>query len=167
MRLTLLIATSFWLAPAQPDPTTIPIPAHRQAFFPAMEKQILRLENERVQAMIQRDYVTLERLMAPECVHIESNGTVRTTPDFMASFKADDFTFDTFVIDENQVRFYGTTAVVTGRYHNVIRTRGQLQPPKRARHTRVWARQADGHWRMVSHQATEISIAKNPSKSGE
>lgn len=142
---------------AQPDSTTVSVPVSSQASLPATEQEILRLENERVQAMIRRDYATLERLMAPECVHIESNGMVRTTAEFMANFKADEFAFDTFVIDENRVRFYGTSAVVTGRYRNAIRAKGRLQPLKYARHTRVWTQQADGDWRMVSHQATEIS----------
>lgn len=120
------------------------------------EAEVLRLDDERVQATVRRDYATLERLIAPECILVESNGTVRTTAEFMAGLKAGGSTFDTFVIDENRVRIYGTTAVVTGRYHNSVRTQDGVQPVKHARHTRVWAQQADGRWQMVSHQATEF-----------
>ncbi len=141
-------------APARSDQTINSVSAQNSSS--AVEKEILRLDNERIQAMLRRDYAVLERLMAPECVFIESGGTVQTTAEFLANFKTGDSTFDTFVIDENQVRIYGVTAVVTGRYHNAVRTKGQLQPVKRARHTRVWNQQASGQWRMVSHQATEI-----------
>ncbi|MBC8135000.1 MAG: DUF4440 domain-containing protein [Fibrella sp.] len=131
-------------------------PASVPTSFKSAEKEILRLDEERVQAVVRRDFAALERLMAPECVMVESAGTSVTTPEFIVNLKASSDGFDTFVIDENRVRFYGTTAVVTGRYHNVRRVKGVLQPEKRARHLRVWAF-ADGHWRMVSHQATEIA----------
>ncbi len=131
-------------------------PVSRQNSLSAVEKEILRLDNERIQAMLRRDYAMLERLMAPECVLIESNGTMQNTAGFITNFKTGDFTFETFVIDENKVRCYGTTAVVTGRYHNRIRAEGQTKPLKHALHTRVWNQYADGQWRMVSHQATEI-----------
>ncbi len=120
------------------------------------ETEILRLENDRVRALLRQDYPALERLMASDCLHIERDGTQRTTAALLARFRAEPTTFATFVIDENQVRLYGTTAVVTGRYHNALRLHGQRQPTKYARHTRVWVRQADGRWRLVSHQATEM-----------
>lgn len=152
----LLVTAGTLLEFPSPQPMRVQQSMVWQTSMKNIETEILRLENARVQAMIQRDYATLEWLMAPECVHIESNGTIRTTAEFMANFKADDFTFDEFVIDENRARIYGTTAVVTGRYHNSVRTKGEVQPIKYAVHTRVWSRQAEGSWKMVSHQATEI-----------
>lgn len=156
MLFKMLVTTGALLAPASPQPITVPEARISQISTSPIEAEVLRLDADRVQATLRRDYATLDRLMAPDCILIESSGAVRTTREFIANLKSDDVTFDTFAIDENRVRIYGTTAVVTGRYHNALRIKGELQPVKRARHTRVWVRQTDGTWRMVSHQATEI-----------
>jgi hypothetical protein len=53
------------------------------------------------------------------------------------------------------VRLYGDTAVVTGRYQNVVCTPQGEQPPKHARFIRVYVRRS-GRWQNVAHQATGI-----------
>jgi ketosteroid isomerase-like protein len=121
-----------------------------------MEQEVLQVEDTRVQALLQRDFAMLERIMADDCVHVESNGTVRTTAQFLAAFKAGDFAFDAFHIDENSLRLYGDTAVVIGRYSNRIRTGGTTLPTKRARHPRVYVKRAFS-WQLVAHQATELT----------
>lgn len=122
----------------------------------SVEVEILRLEDIRVAALIAKDYPTLEALMVPDCIFVESDGSVRDTRAFIANLKGGASIIDSFVIDENRVRVFGEIAVVTGRYHNAIRTNGILQPVKHARHTRVW-RQQDERWRLISHQATAIT----------
>lgn len=120
------------------------------------EETILDLENERTQALLRGDHVTLKRLTAPDGVHVESSGMISSVAEFLTKAADTNWKFETFVVDENMVRFFGTTAVVTGRYHNSIRVRGELQATKYARHIRVWSVQPDGHWKVVSHQATEM-----------
>ena len=117
--------------------------------------EIVQLEQKRIQALITGDYATQESLMAPECIHIESSGIQRTTAEYIASLRNRKITFDVFIIDEAQVRFYGPVAIVTGSYHDAVH--GMLkQPVKYARYTRVWAKGTDEQWRLVSHQATEM-----------
>jgi ketosteroid isomerase-like protein len=82
--------------------------------------------------------------------------TTRTTAQFLAAFKAGEFAFDAFDIEENSVRPYGDTAVVIGRYSNRIRTGGTTLPTKRARHLRVYVKRVDS-WQLVAHQATELT----------
>jgi hypothetical protein len=77
--------------------------------------------------------------MAADCVHVESNGAVRTTAQFLAAFKAGEVAFEAFDIEENRVRLYGHTAVVMGRYSNRIRTGGATLPTKRARQSPPYA----------------------------
>jgi uncharacterized protein (TIGR02246 family) len=123
-----------------------------------MEQEVLQVENTRIQALLQQDFATLERLMAEDCIHVESNGTRRTTAQFLAAFKAGEFAFEAFNIEENSVRIYGDTAVVIGRYSNRICTGGKTLPTKRARHLRVYVKRA-GSWQLVAHQATELREA--------
>ena len=121
-----------------------------------MEKEVLELENKRVRALLDRDIGTLDRMLAEEFIHTESNGTVRSKVEFLTGFQEREFEFEFFVIEENSVRIYGNTAVVAGRYHNRIRIRGELRPLKRARHLRVYVKGTSG-WLLVAHQATELS----------
>lgn len=120
-----------------------------------MIKEIEKIENERTIALLENDYVYFEQLMSNDCVHIESNGTVRTAAEFIRAFKNGEFIFKEFEITENNIRIYGNTAVVTGEYNNVIIANGKENPRKFALHTRVYVRQ-ENTWKMVSHQATEI-----------
>jgi hypothetical protein len=120
-----------------------------------MEQEVLEVENERIQALLQKDFTTLERIMAEEYLHVESNGTIRTKAQFLAALKAGEFAFDSFDIEENSIRTYGGTAIVIGRYSNRIRTGGKTLPTKRARHLRVYVKRA-GYWQLVAHQATEL-----------
>ncbi len=80
---------------------------------------------------------------------------MRTKAQFLALLARPDFRFVRWTIDENVVRVYGDTAVVTGHYRNVTATADGEQPEKRARHLRVWVLR-DGAWRNVAHQATAI-----------
>ena len=107
---------------------------------------------------MRQDFTTLERIMADDCVHVESTGTIRTKAQFMAAFKAGEFAFEIFTLEENRVRLYGETAVVIGRYSNRIRTGGKTLPMKRARHLRVYMKRA-GRWQVCAHQATELKEA--------
>ena len=121
-----------------------------------MEQELLHVENARDQALLRQDFATLERIMAEACARAERNGTVRTTAQVLAAFKAGELAFDAFDIEENSVRLYGDTAVVIGRYSNRIRTGGTTSPTNRARHLRVYVKRA-GSWQLVAHQATELT----------
>ena len=91
---------------------------------------VLEIERARVEALLRHDVAALDRMMAEECVHTESNGTLRTKAQFLAAFAAQEFTFASFILDANEVRLYGDTAVIVGSYRNVIRTGGRLLSEK-------------------------------------
>ena len=118
-------------------------------------EQVLALETIRVRALLDADLATLDRITAQDYVHVESNGRRRSKAEFLDGLARPDYRFETFVIDENHVQLVGPVAIVTGRYHNAIRTREGLRPAKYARHLRVYVKQG-GSWQNVAHQATEI-----------
>jgi len=119
---------------------------------------ILALEAERCRALVAADVTALDRLTAEDYTHVETGGGVRDKAGFLAILSRPGMRFTSWVIDENCVRIYGDTAVVTGRYHNTVRTSAGEQPPKQARHIRVYVRR-DGRWQNVAHQATLIAAA--------
>jgi hypothetical protein len=119
---------------------------------------ILALEARRSKALVDGDAATLDLLTAQDYTHVETGGGVRDKAGFLSILSRPGMRFTSWVIEENLVRVYGDTAVVTGRYHNTVRTSAGEQPPKHARHIRVWVRR-DGRWQNVAHQATQIPAA--------
>jgi ketosteroid isomerase-like protein len=118
--------------------------------------QVLAVEAARARALVDADVATLDRITSDDYVHVESTGKVRTKAQFLDGLRQGEYRFESFVVDENHVSIHGDTAVVTGSYHNVIRTRAGVQPVKHARHIRVYARR-DGAWINVAHQATQTN----------
>lgn len=123
----------------------------------AAERDVLQVEEERIQALLRGDTVALEYILAEEFISTESSGKVSTKPEFIAAFKRDGVGFESFEIEENNVRIYGETAIVIGRYVNRMRARDATPAPlKRARHLRFYVKRS-GRWLLVAHQATEIA----------
>jgi hypothetical protein len=120
----------------------------------SFEEEVRDVEATRAKAMVATDVATLDALTSESYVHVESTGQVRTKAQFLEGLTRGEYSFESFVIDETLVRIFGQTAVVTGSYHNVIRTSAGIQPVKYARCIRVYVRDNSG-WRNVSHQATE------------
>ena len=121
-----------------------------------MKKEILELEEERLRALLEKDMGALEKMLSEDLIHTESSGKVRSKSEFLEDFKKREFEFESFVIEENIVRLYGNTAVVAGRYTNRVRYPGDVRPLKHARHLRVYVKGDEG-WKLVAHQATELS----------
>ena len=118
-------------------------------------EQVLAVDAERCNALVEKDIGTLGRLTADDYTHTETSGQVRDKAGFLAFMARKDFRFTRWVIEENRVRIYGDTAVVTGRYFNTVKDESGEHPPKYARHIRVYVRR-DGQWLNVAHQATRI-----------
>jgi hypothetical protein len=114
---------------------------------------ILELETRRSRALVESDAATLDEITSDDYTHVETGGGVRDKAGFLGILSRPGVRFASWVIEENTVRIYGDTAVVTGRYHNTVVTPAGEQPPKHARHIRVYVKH-DGRWRNVAHQAT-------------
>jgi uncharacterized protein (TIGR02246 family) len=119
-------------------------------------EEVLAVDARRIAALVTGDLATIAELTSDDYTHVETNGGLRGKAEFLQLISRPGFRFVRWTIDENHVRVFGDTAVVTGRYRNVVHLPdGGEQPEKRARHLRVWVRQA-GAWRNVAHQATRL-----------
>jgi Domain of unknown function (DUF4440) len=121
----------------------------------AVRRRLLELDVARADALVRGDVSALDRMTSADYTHVESNGSFRSKAEFLDSVRRRDYKFESFVIDENHVRLFGETAVVTGRYHNDVRTPDGLKPTKHARHIRIYVRSGET-WQNVAHQATEV-----------
>lgn len=115
---------------------------------------IQKVERERIQAMLDRNIEAIDKIMAPDCIHITSSGKIRTKQEFLNMFSKSKGGFKTFDIHESQVRIYDDIAVVTGIYSNSSIINGQTTPLKHAVFTRIY-KLGDTNWQLISHQATE------------
>ncbi len=117
---------------------------------------VAALEQRRIDALLASDINALDAIIDEQCTHIESNATSRTKATFLQDVVSRAFAFDLLEIEENHIRIFGETAVVTGTYSNSVRVQGKPNPMKHARHLRVYMHRG-GSWKLVAHQATEIA----------
>lgn len=122
----------------------------------SLRDEVLAADALRISAMLEADVATLSRIISEDYIHVQSKGDLRNKQQFLGGLQAAQFRFDSFVVDENHVALHGDIAIVTGRYHNVVRTAAGPGPVKHARHIRVYVRR-NGAWINTVHQATEIA----------
>jgi ketosteroid isomerase-like protein len=141
------------------------------------EQEIMKLENELVEAGLRGDSATTDRLMADDYFFMTRDGVVHENlkavllvrmksgesgADLLARMKSDEGDEPTpqpAKIDDTQVHIYGDTGVVIVR--STYKSRGKdgrvVELPTRYLH--VWARR-QGRWRLVAGSSTRIEQAK-------
>jgi ketosteroid isomerase-like protein len=137
------------------------------------EQEIMKLENELVEAGLRGDAATTGRLMADDYFFMTRDGVVHENlkaallvrmrsgesgADLLARMKSDESDEPTpqpTKIDDTQVHVYGHTGVVIVR--STYKSRGKdgtvVEIPTRYLH--VWARR-QGRWRLVAGSSTRI-----------
>jgi ketosteroid isomerase-like protein len=121
----------------------------------ALIQEVLQVEQAWVEAHRQLDLATLERLMADDYFVIRSDGSVAGKEEDLASYGTGDRYWEYAEGDEYDVRIYGHTAVLSGRW----RARGVNagQPfDYAAQFLSVYVKR-DGRWQMVAAQSTAFS----------
>ena len=79
------------------------------------EQQILKTLEQRGEAQIQRDFPTLERLMAEECTYTHASSQTQSKAEFLADLKSGKRVYKALKNTDLHVMVYGDTAVLTGR----------------------------------------------------
>jgi ketosteroid isomerase-like protein len=141
------------------------------------EQEIMKLENELVEAGLRGDVATTDRLMADDYFFMTRDGVVHENlkavllarmksgesgADLLARMKSDEGDEPTpqpAKIDDTQVHIHGDTGVVIAG--STYKSRGKdgrvVELPTRYLH--VWARR-QGQWRLVAGSSTRIEQAK-------
>jgi hypothetical protein len=141
------------------------------------DQEVMKLENELVEAGLQGDAAAADRLMADDYFFMTRDGVVhenlkavllaRMKPgesmaDLLTSMKSDESdepTPQSTKIDDSQLHIYGDTCVVIVR--SIYKSRGKdgrvVEIPTRYLH--VWARQ-QGRWRLAAGSSIRIEQTK-------
>ena len=118
-------------------------------------QKVLAVEHAWTEAHLRGDVQTLEEIMAFDYVKIQPDGSLSDKRTTLASYQPDQRAWDVARGDDYDVRVYGDTAVVIGRW--TARGINNGQPfDYAARFLSIYVRRA-GRWQMVAEQSTEIS----------
>ncbi len=117
--------------------------------------EIDQLEEAWRNAMLKSDTTTLSNLLADDYIAITASGTLQTKEDTLANLRTRRVHLTGLELSDRKVRFYGKTALVTSLAEvEGVNAEGDLSGS--LRYTRVYVRDAQGHWKIVSFEASHI-----------
>lgn len=115
---------------------------------------ILAVERAWDTAVVKRDTAALDRILADDFVLVWINGQVSGKRDMLQAIAARKAEIDPFETEDVNVRIYGDTAVVTGRFSQTAHL-GERSETNQFRYTDVYHRTRHG-WQAVSAHASLI-----------
>lgn len=120
-----------------------------------LHHQIDHLEKVWRDAVLRSNTAEMSALLARDYTAITPNGTLQTKQDTLANLRSGKLHFTTINISDRKIRFYGNTAVVTSRAR-VEGMKDNSPISGNFRYTRVYVRNAQGQWKIVSFEASRI-----------
>jgi len=136
------------------------LPAVTQAKLPLSQKHEIRHEIDQLEdlwrsAVLKGNPTMLESLLADDYIAITASGTLQNKQQTLDNLRQGRTKFTSLDISDRKVRFYGTTALVT----SLASVEGTANDDRLAgsyRYTRVYVRNAQGTWKVVSFEASKI-----------
>ncbi|MGD0912076.1 MAG: nuclear transport factor 2 family protein [Terracidiphilus sp.] len=130
------------------------------ARMPGAQKHEFRHEIDQLEdtwraAVLKGDTKTVSSLLADDYMAITPSGTLQTKEESLNSLRSGGMRFTSLDISDRKVRFYGDTAVVTS-LADVQGTTSEGALSGSYRYTRVYVRDAQGAWKIVSFEASRI-----------
>ena len=118
--------------------------------------EIDQLEDEWRSAMFTGDVKTMASLLADDYMAITPYGAIESREDTLQSLRSGRMHFQSLVLTDRKVRFYGTTAIVTS-LANVQASTANGPLAGIFRYTRVYVRNPQGAWKIVSFEASRVT----------
>jgi len=106
-------------------------------------------------AMLKGNSAALENLLADDYTGITAKGAIQTKDQAIQSLKSGALQLTALEISDRKIRVYGTTAVVTS-IAELTGSKTDQEITGRYRYTRVFVRNAQGQWKIVSFEASRI-----------
>lgn len=115
------------------------------------EKEILDLEEKRMQAMVKQDFATLDSLVHADLLYTHSSGVTDTKASWLESMKSGRTKYKSASCSDRQVRFFGDVALVRGKAAIEVDINGQ---PRSLRlfFLNAWTRTPQG-WKFCAWQS--------------
>jgi ketosteroid isomerase-like protein len=147
-------------APKKPKDTQ-KAPVSQQSKMPRAQKHDARHEIDKLEetwrsSILKGNSVAMKDLLADNYVAITSRGTIQTKEQALARLDSGRAHYTSLELSDIKVRFYGTTALVTSLAQVTGSNADGEDISGSFRYTRVYARDAQGNWKIVSFEASRI-----------
>jgi ketosteroid isomerase-like protein len=117
--------------------------------------QIDRLEDAFRSALMTSNTKAMDGLLAEDYMAITPSGTLESREETLENLRTGKVHFTTLDVSDRKVRFYGSTAVVTSQVTiQAVTPDGQVNG--NYWYTRVYARNPQGQWKIVSFEASRV-----------
>ncbi|HTC63315.1 MAG TPA: nuclear transport factor 2 family protein [Candidatus Saccharimonadales bacterium] len=121
-----------------------------------LKAEILKISDEREEALGKGDVATLDRIDADDLVYTNWRGVTMTKADHQAEIKARGISFQTnFKHADVHVTIHGNTGIVTGVSTTTVQYKGNTMNGSR-KFVNVYAKE-NGQWRCVVHFETPVA----------
>jgi ketosteroid isomerase-like protein len=117
--------------------------------------EIDQLEKAWRSALLKGNTAAMDALLADDYMAITDSGILQTKEQTLANLRSGNVRLTALDISDRKVRFYGTTALVTS-LAEVQGTTPEGNISGSYRFTHVYARNAQGTWKIVSFEASKI-----------
>ena len=124
-------------------------------------REIVGLENAWRDAVLNSDTNAMGALLADDYMAITASGMLQTKQEVLANLRTRRVHISTLLLSDRKVRFYGKTAVVTS-IAEVQGTNAEGDMTGSFRYTRVYVRDAQGKWKIVSFESSRIGERRRP-----
>jgi ketosteroid isomerase-like protein len=118
-------------------------------------REIDLLEEQWRNAVLTGNVAVMNGLLADDYISISSNGTLQSKEDTLTRMRGGRWHITAIELSDSKVRFYGSTALVTSFAH-VTGTNAEGEAIGDFRYTHVYARNAQGKWKIVSAESSKI-----------
>jgi ketosteroid isomerase-like protein len=146
LRLCLLLAAGMTSVAAQG--TAKP---HRHEY----KHEVEQAEDQWRSAMLTTNGDALGKLLADDYTGITATGAIQTREQALANLRTGSLKLSALSVFDRKVRIYGSTAVVTSQVE-LTGSREGAPISGKYRYTRVYVRNGQGQWRIVSFEASRI-----------
>jgi ketosteroid isomerase-like protein len=131
-----------------------------RAGMPRTQKHEVRHEIDQLEdtwrnAILKGNTAAMDALLADDYMAISASGTLQSKEETLENLRSGRVRFTTLDISDRKVRFYGTTALVTS-VATIAGTTPEGAIAGNYRYTRVYVRNAQGAWKVVSFEASRI-----------
>ena len=118
-------------------------------------REIDQLEESWKQAFLTANVAAMDSLLADDYMAITPGGTLQSKEQTLDHLRSGTIHLLSIDLTDRKVRFYGSTALVTSRAE-VVGTRPSGEISGSYRYTRVYVRNPQGKWKIVSFEANRI-----------
>jgi ketosteroid isomerase-like protein len=150
---------SLLLALLNPGPGQTSRPSERHSERGVIEGTLVReaieVKRQYDVAQLANDGEWFERMFADDYVFIGSDGVMVSKKDYVKDMESHDLVWASVTVKDMQVRVYGDTAVVTGRFFGKGRYKGSPLD-ERQRFTSVWIKRS-GRWQGISEHGSKLN----------